>query len=307
MLELTADKTERLDKFLAGEIPDVSRVRIQKAIRNGQITVNSKQISEKDFILSAGDTVKLPEFEQQKLKAISYKLIVVFENEDLAVIDKPAGLMVHPAAGKKADTLAAALLTRFPGIEKVGDAHRPGIVHRLDEDTSGLLVIAKTPEAYEYLKKLFKERDDVEKEYLALVHGKMEQLHGLIDAPIGKSPTGQKMRVGTGKSAATEYSVLTEGERGVDRYSLLVVKLHTGRTHQIRVHLAHIGHPVAGDKIYGGKFKQTDARFVPRQFLHAYKLKLKLPDGTWLELVSELPPDLKSVLRRLDIKLPVSS
>ncbi|MBI2607246.1 MAG: RluA family pseudouridine synthase [Candidatus Doudnabacteria bacterium] len=332
MLHSIANKSERLDKFLAGKISEVSRGKIQKAIKDGLVLVNGQKILEPDFQVSADDQIELPEFEPYKLKAISYKLKVVFENQDLAVVDKPAGLMVHPAAGREGDTLAHALLTRFPGIEKVGEPHRPGIVHRLDEDTSGLLLIAKTKTGYEYLKNLFESRS-IEKEYLALVQGVPEKLHGIIDVPIGKAGTHQKMRAGEGREAITEYSVLASASRNPDpgsrsgasssqdlsdrdpesssglrsgslQYSLLLVKLHTGRTHQIRVHLAHLGHPVVGDSLYGGKFKQSGQQLIKRQFLHAHRLKLQLMDGTWLELESELPEDLKKVLKILNIKFP---
>src|SRR3989338_5391954 len=158
MLNFVADKKERLDKFLAERIPFVSRGRIQKVIKNGLVKVNNLVVKETDYRLQAEDAVELPEFQNEKLSPANIELKIVFENNDLAVIDKPAGLVVHPGAGHKEDTLANALLNRFPGIENVGDPKRPVIVHRLDEDTSGLILIAKTPTAYEYLKNLFLER-----------------------------------------------------------------------------------------------------------------------------------------------------
>lgn len=299
MLKFFADKIERLDKFLASQIREVSRGKIQKAIKDGQVLVNGKKVTEPDFQVSIGDQVELAEFQEEKLTASSLELKVLFANVDLAVIDKPAGLMVHPAAGRTDDTLAHALLNTFPGIEKVGEPHRPGIVHRLDEDTSGLLLVAKTIAGYEYLKNLFQTRN-IEKEYLALVHGVPEKLHGVIDLPIGKTSTHQKMRVGVGRDAVTEYSVMLHDQSL--QFSLLRVKLHTGRTHQIRVHLAHLGHPVFGDQLYGGQFKE-DLKVLNRQFLHARRLKLQLMDGTWLELESELPEDLQEVLKKFAINL----
>ncbi|MBI4049486.1 MAG: RluA family pseudouridine synthase [Candidatus Doudnabacteria bacterium] len=293
----------RLDKFLAEKHTEVSRGKIQKAIKDGLVLVNGKKVLETDFQVTESDQVELPKFQDYQLSPINYQLKVIYENQDLAVIDKPAGLMVHPAAGRTDDTLAHALLARFPGIEKVGDPHRPGIVHRLDEDTSGLLLIAKTQAGYDYLKNLFQTRN-IEKEYLALVHGGMENLHGVIDAPIGKTSTHTKMRVGEGREAVTEYSLLTSDR--LNQYSLLKVKLHTGRTHQIRVHLASIGHPVMGDQLYGGQFKQKDVELLGRQFLHASRLKLRLQDGTWLELESELPEDLRQVLTKLEIRFTLS-
>jgi len=302
MFHLNANQLERLDKFLASQV-DVSRSRIQKAIKDGLVLVNSQRIIETDFKVKENDKVELPEFEEKKLEAVNLKLKVVYENNDLAVIDKPAGLMVHPAAGRDDATLANALLEKFPEIKDVGDPHRPGIVHRLDEDTSGLLLITKTQEAFDYYKNLFMSRK-IEKEYLALVHG-TPKLHGIIDEPIGKTSTHQKMKVGVGKDAKTEYKLLQSDSSG--QFSLLQVKLHTGRTHQIRVHLSHIGHPILGDQLYGGDFKQSDKDIINRQFLHAHRLKFKLMDGTSIELFSELASELTQVLNKLKIEYNATS
>lgn len=305
-IKLIAAKKERLDKFLAGQVRDVSRSKIQKAIKAGFVLVNSKKVSEPDFQLKENDQVELPQFEKENLKPFDLDLKVVFENEDLAVIDKPAGLVVHPGAGNPDQTLANVLLHRFAGIEKVGDPHRPGIVHRLDENTSGLIVIAKNQASLEYLKNLFFERK-IEKEYLTLVHGVPAKKHEIINASLEKVPLKQKMSVRDGsasggktKQAITEYFVL-ETDPSL-QFALLRVKLHTGRTHQIRAHLAHIGHPIVGDQVYG----KPDKDLINRQFLHAYKLKFQLQDGTWLELESELPEDLKKTLVKLAINIPVS-
>jgi 23S rRNA pseudouridine1911/1915/1917 synthase len=293
-MEFEVEQTERLDKFLAHAL-DVSRVKVQKAIREGKVSVNNEIISEADFKVKPGNIIVLPEFESDELKPSSLELNVVFENDDVAVIDKPAGLVVHPGAGNTQNTLAQALLTKYPGIEKVGEPHRPGIVHRLDEDTSGLILIAKNQDSYEYFKKLFLDRK-VEKEYLALVHGVPAKIHDVIDLPIQRVPLKQKMRIGLVKIAQTEYWVL-ESALSL-QYSLLRVKLHTGRTHQIRIHLTHIGHPIVGDQIYGNK---DDTKLLSRQFLHAYKLKFQSGDGTWIELESELPEDLKEALYKVGI------
>jgi 23S rRNA pseudouridine1911/1915/1917 synthase len=298
MLKFTAETTERLDKFLASKIAGVSRGKIQHAIKDGLVLVNNQKVLETDFKIQANDQVELPEFKEEQLENLDLDLKIVFENQDLVVIDKPAGLVVHPAAGHKQDTLVNILISKYPDIKNIGDPHRPGIVHRLDEDTSGLIVVAKNQIAFDYLKNLFQTRQ-IQKEYLTLVHGQMEKLHGIIDVPIGKTSTHQKMKVGTGREAVTEYSV-TASDPSL-QFSLLRVKLHTGRTHQIRVHLASIGHPVVGDQLYGGHFKVPDAQILDRQFLHAYKLKFQLPDQTWLELESELPEDLKAVLKQTRI------
>jgi 23S rRNA pseudouridine1911/1915/1917 synthase len=299
MLTYKADKTDRLDKFLATQIRNVSRSKIQKAIKDGLVLVNGKVVTEPDFPVSKDDKIELPEFKEEGLRPLDFDLKVVFENNNLAVIDKPEGLVVHPAAGHAQDTLANILISKYPDIRNIGDPHRPGIVHRLDEDTSGLLVIAKNQETFEYLKNLFKTRQ-IEKEYLALVHGQMEKMHGQIDTPIGKTSTHMKMKVGVGREAMTEYSVVATDPSL--QFSLLKVKLHTGRTHQIRVHLASIGHPVFGDQLYGGSFKLKDLEILPRQFLHACRLKFQLSDGTWLEVESPLPDELQTVLNNLGIK-----
>jgi 23S rRNA pseudouridine1911/1915/1917 synthase len=211
-------------------------------------------------------------------------------------------LVVHPGAGHKQDTLSNALIGKYPGIEKVGDVARPGIVHRLDEDTSGLIVAAKTQAGYDYMKNLFLTRD-IQKEYVTLVHGIPAKLHDTITEPIERSANHVKMVVGSGKEAVTEYRVLATNEEseGLDQMALLRVKLHTGRTHQIRVHMAHIGHPVVGDQLYGGTFKTKDAELIDRQFLHAAQLKFKLPDGTSIELESRLPQELVECLARVQI------
>lgn len=306
MLRFKADKKERLDKFLALQIMGVSRAKIQKSIKHGKVLVNGKVIAEADFKVSQNDQIELPEFLEEKLQPTTYNLQIVFENQDLAVIDKPAGLVVHPGAGHKQDTLSNALLARFPGIEKVGAKDRPGIVHRLDEDTSGLIVVAKMQSGYNYLRKLFDERK-IEKEYLALVHGVPQKRYDVIDLPLAKESRKQRMKVGSGKDAITEYWVLESlpaealAKAGSLQYSLLRVKLHTGRTHQVRAHLSHIGHPLVGDSVYGAQFAKQDQKLIDRQFLHAHRLKFQLSDGTWLELMSELPDELTKVLARLGI------
>jgi 23S rRNA pseudouridine1911/1915/1917 synthase len=173
------------------------------------------------------------------------------------------------------------------------------------------MVVAKTPAAYDYLKRLFAARQ-VEKEYLALVHGIPQMAHDIIDVPVAKNFTQRKMKAGTGKEAVTEYTVIadnagqiaakTPAKPGVDQMALLRVKLHTGRTHQIRVHLSHIKHPIVGDQTYGGNFKKTDPQLIGRQFLHAFRLKFQKPDGSWVDLRSGLPDDLQQLLNKLGIK-----
>ncbi len=300
MLEFIADTTNRLDRFVASKV-EVSRSKVQKAIKDGKVMVDGIIILDPDFDVIVGNKVTLPKFEPEALKPSDTVLKIVFENNDLAVIDKPAGMVVHPGAGNLDNTLANALLRYFPGIEKVGEPHRPGIVHRLDEDTSGLILVAKNVAAHEYFKKLFQDHN-IEKEYLALVHRIPKDKHSVINAPLEKVPLKQKMKVGTGKEAITEYWVLKEGRiNGLDQVALLRVKLHTGRTHQIRAHLAYMDHPIVGDTVYGNKNKLQDVKFISRQFLHAYRLKFQLLDKTWIELTSDLPQELSQVLDKAGI------
>jgi 23S rRNA pseudouridine1911/1915/1917 synthase len=300
-MKFTAYTTDRLDKYLATQT-GVSRGRVQSAIKSGLVKVNSQSVSESDYKINPGDVIDLPEFVDESLQPMEYNLKIEFENDDIVVIDKPANLVVHPGAGHKQDTLSNVLIGKYPEIISVGDPTRPGIIHRLDEDTSGLIVTAKTQSGYDYMKNLFMTRQ-IQKEYLTLVHGVPSKLHDVINEPIGRSSTHVKMKVGIGKEAVTEYNVLQTNEQkaGVDKMALIRVKLHTGRTHQIRVHMAHIGHPVVGDQLYGGTYKQGDAKFITRQFLHAARLKFQLPNGTHIDLESPLPEDLQAILKQVSI------
>ena len=223
---------------------------------------------------------------------------IIFENEDIIVIDKPAGLTVHPVTPEQKDTLVNELITHYPEIKNVGeDLLRPGIVHRLDKDTSGLMIIAKNNKVFEHLKNQFQQRK-VEKKYIALVHGKVKDKKGTITKSISFSKKDHKKRSALldekSKRAWTEYQVIENFEN----YTLLEVSIKTGRTHQIRIHLASIGHPVAGDKQY--KFKrQINPKNLSRQFLHAKYLKFQLLDGKIMEFKSELPEDLKNTLKEI--------
>lgn len=227
-----------------------------------------------------------------------------FETDDLLIIDKPAGLPVYTAkkhAGE--DSVLAWFLQNYPDAKKVGDPERPGIVHRLDKQTSGLLVLAKTQDAFEYLKKLFQSRN-ITKEYLALVSGQLPK-HGLIEKPLSKIGHEGQSRVRVdekGKIAVTEYWTMDNYKHGLDRFTLLRVKLHTGRTHQIRVHFASERHPVMGDNLYGKPLSLKLYPLLQRQFLHASRLEFQLPDGTWLEVESGLPEDLQQVIARLKVE-----
>jgi 23S rRNA pseudouridine1911/1915/1917 synthase len=281
----------RLDKYLAKEYPEFSRSRLQRLIEQGYILVNDcgAKASQK---LNVGDKicVMLPPPEQLSLVAESIPVDVVYEDDDLLVLNKPAGLVVHPSPGHTVHTLVNALLAHCPGLLSFGDVMRPGIVHRLDRDTSGLMIVAKNSSAQQYLINQFKARS-VSKGYLVLVKGKLTPRQGIIDAPLGRDPHNRKRMsvVAGGRQARTRYKV----KEYLSDYALLDVTTETGRTHQIRVHLAAIGYPVVGDRVYGVR-----SDFVERQFVHAYKLGFRLPiSGEYREFACELPPDLKQAIR----------
>jgi 23S rRNA pseudouridine1911/1915/1917 synthase len=244
-------------------------------------------------------TVSIPAPLPATLRAERIPLSVVYEDADLVVVDKPAGMVVHPAPGHSSGTLVNALLAHVPNLElDMGDEARPGIVHRLDKDTSGLLVVAKRRQAHEVLTRQMTART-MHKEYIALVDGHPKPSNGVIDAPLARDPRDRHRMavVAGGRAARTHYQV----ERDLGRYSLVRVTLETGRTHQIRVHMAYIGHPLVGDPVYGKRtLHEAEKLGLERQFLHAHKLGFTLPSsGEWREFVSDLPGDLQEVLRRL--------
>ncbi len=295
---VAADGGERLDRYLAQQRPDLSRSFIQKLIADGQVTVNG-EIVRASRRLKPGDRIvlRIPPPAPATAQPEHIPLSIIYEDADLVVIDKPAGLVVHPAAGHQSGTLVNAILAHCPELASagVGQAGRPGIVHRLDRDTSGLLVVAKNDRAHRFLSDQFKAHT-TEKTYLALVHGHLSPSRGLIDAPIGRDPRHrQRMAVvALGRPAQTAYRVV----RYVGGYTLLEAMPQTGRTHQIRVHLASIGHPVAGDPAYGPREGLPGLR---RQFLHAARLRIRLPStGEYAEFTSPLPEDLAVALREVE-------
>jgi 23S rRNA pseudouridine1911/1915/1917 synthase len=292
---IAAEGGQRVDGYVARQLPSLSRSHIKGLVTDGLLTVNGRTVKP-SYRLQAGDevVVRIPAVEESELVAQHIPLEVVYEDEDLLVVDKPAHLVVHPAPGHKSGTLANALLARYPDLP-VDEGGRPGIVHRLDKDTSGLLIVAKSERARGHLQAQFKE-GQVNKVYLALVDGDVEPSSGVIDAPIGRDARNRKrMAVASrgGRQAVTEFRVL-EHLRG---FTLLEVRPRTGRTHQVRVHLAFAGHPIVGDRVYGHRKQSLD---ISRQFLHAHGLGFRLPSsGRQLELVSELPSDLAAVLEKL--------
>jgi len=291
---LTADRPgERLDAFIARSLPDVSRSHVQKLIDQGLVTIGSRvpkpsEKTEEGMVV----TVHIPPPEETGLEAEDIPLTIIYQDDDVIVIDKPAGLTVHPAPGHPSGTLVNALLAACPDLQGIAGTLRPGIVHRLDKDTSGLLVVAKNDRAMQALQAQLKERR-IHKKYLALVRGVPSPREGQIEAPIGRHPKNRKKMavIDNGREAITRYRVREE----LDGYALLEVEPVTGRTHQIRVHLAAINHPVFGDPVYG---QRSD--ILGRQFLHAWKLGFGMPlGGREVEFESPLPPDLRETLAKL--------
>jgi 23S rRNA pseudouridine1911/1915/1917 synthase len=278
---------ERLDVTLA-KLTGLSRSQVQKRLADGTILMDGQLATSKD-LSRAGSKVTLIDAPVEALSAVP-NLAILYEDEDMLAIDKPAGLAVHLSeSGREQPTVAA--FAAAHGVHD-DDPERQGIVHRLDKDTSGVLVLAKHPQAKAYLQQQFKERR-VDKTYLALVRGRMDEPQATINLPIDRSrkqPTKRAVVPG-GRPAVTHYRVLQE----LNGVSLLEVKLETGRTHQIRVHFAHLGHPVVGDELYGGPKLPN----LNRQFLHASRLQLVAPNGKTVAIESPLPQDLETVLTNL--------
>ncbi len=287
-----ADKPgTRLDKFVGEKCLELSRTQAQKLIADGYITVNSR-VAKSSLKLEISDKIDvvIPPTPPSPLSPEAIPLNILYEDDDLLVVDKPAGLAVHPAPGHPGHTLVNAILSHFPHLADISDSLRPGIVHRLDKDTSGVMLVAKNQIAQANLINQFKTRAIV-KAYLVLVKGRLTPERGIIEAAIGRDPSNRKrMAVVTeGREARTQYRVI----KYIDDYTLLEVIPETGRTHQIRVHLSAIGYPVVGDPVYGVK-----SPHLSRQFLHASRLGFKLPStGEYVEFTSELPSDLAKALK----------
>ena len=296
VLSVEAGEGGRLDRFVAARLTELSRTAVQRLIEDGFITLNGSTCKASDKV-GPGDVIvaRLPPPAPTELIAEDIPLNIVYEDEDVVVIDKPAGLVVHPAAGHDRGTLVNALLGRIPDLEGIGGEVRPGIVHRLDKDTSGLIIAAKNDRALQYLQEQFKART-IKKMYLALVEGIVEPREGIIDAPIGRSKTDRKQMAVTreGRSARTRYRV-TQIYRQPD-LSLVEAYPETGRTHQIRVHFAWLKHPLVGDETYG---RHKSIVPVERHFLHAASLTLTLPNGEVRTFTSKLPDDLQLVIDQL--------
>ena len=297
VIELKVEQAgPRIDRFLAQAVPDLTRSFIQKLLSDRHVTV-AGQIPKASYKVQAGDEIVLhvPPPEPIDVRAEAIPLHIIYEDADIVVVDKPAGMVVHPAFGHHSGTLVNALLAYCPDLTGIGGEIRPGIVHRLDKDTSGLLIVAKNDAAHQDLQRQFKERL-VHKTYLALCEGTFATAHGVIDAPIGRDPKNrQRMAVlqRGGREARTEYHV----QESLGAYSLVAAEPVTGRTHQIRIHLAYIEHPIVGDRVYGFRKQRLP---LQRQFLHAVRVAFTLPGtGQAVELHTELPADLAAVLQEL--------
>ncbi len=290
---------QRLDRYLTSRLNTLSRTGVQQLITDGAVLVNGRP-SKPGYTLRVSDEVLVIQGNMRTPPSTArpqpIPLDIVYEDRDLLVVNKAAGMVVHPAAGHYEDTLVNAILAHYPDLQGVGGDLRPGIVHRLDKDTSGLIIVARNAQTLAALTEQMK-RHEIIKRYLALVEGIVPLDQGSIDAPIGRDPRQRQQMAITAKGsreARTHFRVLQR----FARHTLLLIQLETGRTHQIRVHLKAIGHPVVGDPVYGPR----DTRHGPaldRQFLHAYQLTFTHPiTGKLLELEAPLPADLKSVLER---------
>lgn len=290
------DEGQRLDRFAAAKVPDLSRSYARQLIEDAHIRLNDRD-ARPSAQLHVGDVVTIyrPIPQPTDLVAQDIPLEVVYEDADVVVIDKPAGMVVHPAPGHLDGTLVNALLARYPDIT-VGSDLRPGIVHRLDRDTSGLLVVARNDQARHHLQAQQQART-MAKAYLVVVEGRFKEPEGLIDAPIARHPTDRMRQaiVAGGREARTRWRVIED----LGEYTLIEARLETGRTHQIRVHFAYKSRPVVGDPLYGPR-KPRATFGLTRQFLHAYRLGFALPStNSWAEFESPLPSDLLAALDKL--------
>ena len=289
------DQEKRLDHFLVGKLPEYSRARLQHLIKEGYVRVDGALAKKSGQRLEQGQIVQvtIPPPEPTGLQPEKIPLDIVFENDDVIVVNKPAGMVVHPAAGHGSGTLVHAVLGYAPEIEGIGGQERPGVVHRLDKDTSGLILLAKNDRAHSWLQEQFRNRL-VNKTYLALVDGHPATSRGRVEAPIGRDPAHRKrmavLPAGKGREAISEYRTLETFEA----HTLLEFKPRTGRTHQVRLHCAFLGCPIVGDRIYG---RRKSSLALERQFLHAAAIEIVLPgEQQARSFEAPLPSDLEAVL-----------
>lgn len=296
------ETSERLDRYLAEQLSDFSRSRIQQLISQGHVKVNHKTCTSKKVAVAAGDLIELiiPPAEPLELQPADIPLDVLYEDDHLLILNKPAGLVVHPAPGHEADTLVNALLTHCPNLAGIGGVQRPGIVHRLDKDTTGAIAIAKTDQAHQHLQAQLKAKT-ARREYLGIVSGAPKTPSGTVDLPIGRHPVDRKKMAIVpvekgGRPAITHWRV----QERLSNYTLMHFQLETGRTHQIRVHSAQMGHPIVGDPVYSsGRSLGVN---IAGQALHAWRLQLQHPVTGELIEATAPPPEafttLLTILRR---------
>ncbi len=286
---------ERLDKVIAAHVPDLSRATAQRLIKAGEVTVGGRP-SKPSYRVQVGDdiVVRVPAEVPEPVVAEDIPLDVIYEDDTLLVVNKPAGMVVHPALGHASGTLVNAVLAHCPQIAEVGGADRAGIVHRLDKDTSGLIIIAKDEPTHAALQRQFKHRQVV-KTYLALVEDQVQPREGVVEAPVGRDKR-QRKKMAVVRSGREAHTMYRASEYFAD-YTLLEVRPRTGRTHQVRVHLAWLGYPIVGDTVYGHRRQRL---LRSRHFLHASRLRFTHPaTGEEVEFKAPLPPELAAVLDRL--------
>jgi 23S rRNA pseudouridine1911/1915/1917 synthase len=291
---------DRLDRYLSQQLPDLSRSRIQQLIEQGNIKLNDKICTSKKIAVKVGNTItiEIPEAEPLELKPEEIPLDILYEDDSLLIINKPAGLVVHPAPGHQEGTLVNAILAHCPNLPGIGGVQRPGIVHRLDKDTTGAIVIAKTELAHQHLQAQLKAKT-AGREYLGIVYGAPKTETGTVNLPIGRHPIDRKKMAvvpveNGGRLAITHWKV----KERLGNYTLIHFQLETGRTHQIRVHSAQIGHPIVGDPVYSSG--HSVGVNLPGQALHAWRLKLQHPvSGEWIEAMAPLPETFTTLLEVL--------
>ncbi len=298
------EQGERIDRYLSQHLSDVSRSRIQQLIEQGLVQINDKVCTSKKITVQTGDRISLtiPDAKPLDLQPEAIPLDILYEDDSLIIINKPAGLVVHPAAGHESGTLVNALLAHCRNLAGIGGVQRPGIVHRLDKDTTGAIAIAKTDQAHQHLQAQLKAKT-AQREYLGVVYGAPSADNGTIDQPIGRHLVDRKKMTilpvdKGGRSATTHWQV----KERLGNYTLMHFQLETGRTHQIRVHSAYMGHPIVGDPVYGrGRSVGVN---LPGQALHAWRLRLQHPvSGDCIEAIAPLPLAFNKLLDLLRLRL----
>ncbi len=298
---------DRLDRYLSEELPNLSRSRIQQLIEQGHVQLNGKVCTTKKTAVKAGDRISLeiPEAQPLELEPEDIPLDILYEDDQMLILNKSAGLVVHPAPGHQDGTLVNAILAHCPNLPGIGGVQRPGIVHRLDKDTTGAIAIAKTELAHQHLQAQLKAKT-ARREYLGVVFGSPKMETGTIDLPIGRHPIDRKKMAVVpveqgGRAAVTHWKV----KERLGNYTLMHFQLETGRTHQIRVHSAHIGHPIVGDPVYSSN--RSVGVNLPGQALHAWRLRVQHPvSGEWIEVTAPPPQTFMTLLEVLRRRFAIS-